>query len=296
MNIFDESTKYLNEILQQVKVTNPSYFTGKSMAVAFFTKLCPVGCSFCFFKSNNNEQEYDLLEKQELSEEGFKKLINFINSSNIEVLQISGGGEPFEKSNYIVETIKCANVDKIVLVSSGNWANNYEQAEELLKNIHTALEERSSKIDIALRISVDKFHIAQLGNDKINNIISIFEENFKNKENFKLQIHTIIGDDTINKIMRELGATEKSYDLEGEINKNSNRIIFTTPNGLDIQVERAKLFLSKIDTNIGDERIIKQKEEIFFKDLNESQDGNFSLYRDKNNNIGLDYLINYKAM
>lgn len=69
MNIFDNSKKYLDDILQKVKIAKPTYLSGKSMAVAFFTKLCPVGCSFCFFRSNN-EQEYDLLEKQELSNEG----------------------------------------------------------------------------------------------------------------------------------------------------------------------------------------------------------------------------------
>lgn len=50
-NIFDYPQKYIEEINKKVKIDKPSYYRGKSMAVVFLTKFCPVECPFCFFQS-----------------------------------------------------------------------------------------------------------------------------------------------------------------------------------------------------------------------------------------------------
>ena len=105
INVFDNPAKYLNEIRENVQVGNIDYYRGKSMAVVFFTKICRAACPFCFFRSDSNEN-VEIVEEQEFSKKGFDNLLSFINSSNIDVLQISGGGEPFEKPEYILETIE----------------------------------------------------------------------------------------------------------------------------------------------------------------------------------------------
>lgn len=68
----------------------------------------------------------------EFSDYGFEKFINFLNASNNGYLLISGGGEPFEKKEYIFQTIKRAKTDRIVIVTSGLWAKNYTEAKKTI--------------------------------------------------------------------------------------------------------------------------------------------------------------------
>jgi len=170
INVFDNPLKYLDEISENIQFKSIDYHTGKSMAVVFFTKICKAGCPFCFFRSDSNES-VEIIEEQELSRKGFNNLMSFINSSNISILQISGGGEPFEKPEYILETIEKANVDKIVIVTSGYWANNYEKAEKFINEMNSKLRGRNDDLSIILRVSVDKFHVSRIGDDKVKNII-----------------------------------------------------------------------------------------------------------------------------
>ena len=133
MNIFENPKKYLNELLTKVKITNPKVRSGKSLAAVFFTKICEVECPFCFYKSSK-QSSVDIIQKQEYTEQGFKNLIKFINESNLETLLISGGGEPFEKPEYVLKTLEQAQADKIILITSGYWANNYHKTEQFLLN------------------------------------------------------------------------------------------------------------------------------------------------------------------
>ena len=55
-NIFNNPQKYIDEIYDKIKINNLSIFEGKSMAVVFLTKFCPVECPFCFFHSKQKNR------------------------------------------------------------------------------------------------------------------------------------------------------------------------------------------------------------------------------------------------
>jgi len=295
INVFDNPLKYLDEISENIQFKSIDYHTGKSMAVVFFTKICKAGCPFCFFRSDSNES-VEIIEEQELSRKGFNNLMSFINSSNISILQISGGGEPFEKPEYILETIEKANVDKIVIVTSGYWANNYEKAEKFINEMNSKLIGRNDDLSIILRVSVDKFHVSRIGDDKVKNIIQVFENNILNNPKFSLHIHTIENDNAVNNIINDIdGRINLQNSAKMNFSKSDNRYAFTTEKGLEIPVETAKLFLSNLKVNIKDLEKKQKAFDVFYKDLNESQNGNFSLYIDENGKNGLDYLISYNG-
>lgn len=65
-----------------------------------------------------------------MSDYGFERFIKFVNESNNGYLLISGGGEPFEKKEYVFRTIEQANSDRIVIVSNGLWAKKYDSAKK----------------------------------------------------------------------------------------------------------------------------------------------------------------------
>jgi len=295
INVFNNPTKYLNEIRDNIQVDSYTHHTGKSMAVVFFTKICRAGCPFCFFRSDSNEN-VEIIEEQEFSREGFDKLISFINSSNIDVLQISGGGEPFEKPEYILETIEKANVGKIIIVTSGYWANNYENAKKFIKEMEDILKKRKDDLNIVLRVSVDKFHVSRIGDDKVKNIIHVFENNILNNPKFSLSIHTIEDDIAVNNIIKDIGCKVVSEaKIKANSSKNFNRYVFITGKGLIVSVETAKLFLSNLKVDIKNLEKKQNSFAVFYRDLEENQKGNFSLYIDEQGDVGLDYLISYNG-
>lgn len=187
-------------------------FDGKSFICVFFTKRCRAGCKFCFFKSNNKKLN-DINESYEMSDYGFERFLKFVNESNNGYLLISGGGEPFEKKEYVFKTVESAISDKIVIVSNGLWAKEYEEAKEIIDKLYMSLSNRIEKTDVTLRISIDAFHAKQFGIEPYENIIKIFENDYLKKSNFHLKIHTIMSDDTVYKlaIKNNYVISEKSY-------------------------------------------------------------------------------------
>ena len=75
INIFDNPQKYIDELYKRIKIDNYNTYNGKSMAVVFLTKFCPVECPFCFFRSKNRKNE-NVSEKNEFSNQGAKKLVS----------------------------------------------------------------------------------------------------------------------------------------------------------------------------------------------------------------------------
>ena len=299
MNVFDNSRKYLDEITSIARVDDIKKLEGKSFICAFFTKKCRAGCKFCFFKSNFRGLD-DIEESYQMTEDGFKNFIKFVNDSNNGYLLLSGGGEPFEKSDYVIRTVKEAKTDQIFIVTNGFWAKDYHAAKEMIDKLYEALQSREEPIPITLRLSCDQFHYANLGKDLYNNIIDIFTKYYSNEENFKLKIHTIIGDKTIFNIAKEKGFTvgndvaintsdnEKIYKLMPQsfkLNINDN---------YSIDVSAAKLFYPTVKPDLT-KKINNRALDVFDEDIEISESYNPARVTNINGKDGLDFWVNYNG-
>ena len=302
-NIFDEPNKYIHEIVTKVRIRedNLRKFKGKTMAFVFFTKFCDVQCSHCFFRSDN--EGYELPREQyEFSKEGFEKFITFINSSNNGYLSILGGGEPFKKFEYIKETIKRAKTDRIVIVTSGMWGADAKTCRNMIDEMYEALCQRETPTKVVLRISMDKWHIAKIGIDCIFHIMDVFKNFFADKENFELQLHTLTGDDSIEKVIEHYpGCTrteQQKYvsDNEDILKIGLYRYALHFPDGYKISVGIAQIFHSNLKVNLNNpnmdlERLIT----LFDNDMKYNSFSNPSLVKNKNDEWGLDFLISYNG-
>ena len=302
-NIFDKPNKYINEIVTKVRIKEDKLknFNGKTMAFVFFTKFCDVQCSHCFFRSDN--EGFDLPKEQyEFSREGFEKFITFINSSNNGYLSILGGGEPFKKFEYIKETIKRAKTDRIVIVTSGMWGADEKNCKNMIGEMYEALCQRKTPTKVVLRISMDKWHISKIGIDCIFNIIDVFKNFFSDKENFELQLHTLTGDNSIDKVIEHYSGCTKT---EGQKYVSDNEEIFKIglyryelhfQDGYKISVGIAQIFHSNLKVNLKNPNInLEQLITLFDNDMKYNSYSNPSLVRNKNNKWGLDYLISYNG-
>ena len=302
-NIFDEPNKYIQEIVAKVRIRQDKLkeFKGKTMAFAFFTKFCDVQCSHCFFRSDN--EGFDLPREQyELSREGFEKFIAFINSSNNGYLSILGGGEPFKKFEYIKETIKRAKTDRIVIVTSGMWGADEKNCKNIICEMYEALYQRKTPTKVVLRISMDKWHIAKIGIECIFHIIDVFKNFFADKEIFELQLHTLTGDDSIERVMEHYpGCTrtkrEKYVSDNEEIFKiGLYRYTLNFGDGYKISVGIAQMYHSNLKVNLREKnKNLEELVEIFDKDMKYNSFSNPSLVKNKDNNWGLDFLISYNG-
>lgn len=299
MNIFDNSKFFLDKISKTARIKKINKLKGKSFICAFFTKKCRAGCKFCFFKSNFRGLD-DIEETYQMTELGFKKFIDFVNQSNNGYLLLSGGGEPFEKSDFVIRTVKNAKTDQIVIVTNGFWAKDYDNAKKMIDSLYAALKSRKKIIPVTLRLSFDQFHYANLGKDLYKNIIDIFSKNYFNEEKFKLKIHTIIGDNTILKF-----AKENNYVIDDDviINSSDNDEIFKLmpqkyrlgiKDNYFIDISAAKLFYPTVTPNLTEE-INKKALRVFDEDIKISESYNPSRVTNINGDDGLDFWINYNG-
>lgn len=302
-NIFDNPQKYLNEIKNVViPVEKRKEFNGKTLLCVWLTKLCPAKCECCFFRSDMNHN-CKFEEEYQFTDDGVDKLINFINDSNNSYIMLSGGGDPMVHRNGVNRVIRDVKSDRIVIVTSGFWAKSFEEAQERIDEVYKMYKQRDSKTTVVFRISIDSFHCKQLGYDILPNILKIFNEKHSNEENFLLQIHTIINDDTVKNIIDK--CDDFVYE-ENEINcaSDNNEVAKIVPrqakiiskSGYSILVGKAKMFyaslradLTKYNSNI--EKAI----DVFEEDMKDSEYGNPAVVTNYDGTYGLDFWIDYNG-
>lgn len=76
-------------------------------------------------------------EQCEFSDYGIDKFIEFINQSNNGYLLVIGGGEPFKKYEQILKIVQQVKTDRLILVTNGMWAQNYEEAKKVIFELYT---------------------------------------------------------------------------------------------------------------------------------------------------------------
>ena len=303
-NIFLSPKTYIQEIIENVKVPKEKRkkFEGKSLASIFPTKFCDAGCEHCFFKSGKRIEKIPQ-EQYEFSDCGIDKFIEFINKSNNGYLLVIGGGEPFKKFGQILKIVQQVKTDRLILVTNGMWAKDYEQAKKTIFELYTNFKKRKTETKLILRLSTDKWHAKQLGYELINHIIDIYKKYFREEENFELQLHTLIGDDVIEKVAKMRKDFEIIRTSENGISDNEE-VIKISPyrcrlnfnDGYVIYVGIAKTFYSTLKPNLTkNNEAIEESIHIFDEDMEFSAFDNPSVILNKNGTLGLNFWVNYNG-
>lgn len=300
VNLFNNPKFWRNAILNSnCRIDNTRKLEGKAFTCVFFTKYCDVGCPFCFFRSDLEKPIPAI--KGEFSEEGFEKFVSFANSANLGYLLISGGGEPFTRFDYIVETIRRVNVGRIVIVTSGNWALEYEKAKKLMETLFETNNARIKPAEIVVRLSLDEFHCKKLGYTHAINIIRIFEKYYSTARNFSLKIHTMLNDKAVDNLM---GYFPKSTSTDKiECSSDSTDVVKVEPysykvcfeSGYQVQIGVAKIFYPNLKADLKNSNGVIRAIDVFDEDMKKSEDYNPSVLRNYDGTEGLDFWINYNG-
>jgi broad specificity phosphatase PhoE/uncharacterized Fe-S cluster-containing radical SAM superfamily protein len=303
VNIFENPQFYRNVILQQKYLIKPQEenFKHKSLICVFFTCYCGTDCPFCFFKSPSPKMKENDIENK-FNDEAIDKFIAFANQANVGYLQISGGGEPFLEKEAILKSIENIKADRIILVTSGNWAFNKENAEQYLDEIQKAIKKRQTFARISIRLSVSAGHSIMLKKHPLVNLIKIFDEKYKCHENFTLQLKTFDGDDTLFEYLKQYFNGYKIHEL-GKNQSDDEKMIkimpwkykITLPSGYVIVIGKTRFFEPTLLPNLYDEKSIQNTVEIYNEDLDQSQSDFPSIVFNSNGGKGLDWIIEYNG-
>lgn len=275
-------------------------YAGKSFMCVFFTRFCGVGCPFCFFKSAPARNEITVADQ--FSEEGIDKFIEFCNQANLGYILISGGGEPLTQKRAVLRTIAEVETNRIVLVTSGNWALNKQAAERYLEEIDNAIKARNNPCKVTVRVSVSAGHAIKLGTNPAVNLIQIFESKYANHPYLKFQIHGFENDPMFPKVMEffpghtlNVTSSKRASDDEDVIKVIPQKIYVRLASGYEFITGISKIFGSDLRPNLHEKQNLTETIKIFERDLEESEDNNSAVLYNTNGDKGLDWSLNYNG-
>ncbi len=302
MNVFETPQFFREEILKLSNLVNreEDKYTGKSLICVFFTSYCGVGCPFCFFSSPSPIHGENVENK--FNADGVDKFIEFANSANVGYLQISGGGEPFLEKEAIIKSIEHINADRIILVTSGIWACNIENAEKYLLDLKNALSRRTNKTRLSIRLSVSKDHNIKLKNRPLYNLLQLFEKKYKYDEDFTLQLKTFDNDDTLTTYLDKFNPGCKIEYIGKNCSDDENhikvmpqkfRVIFDS--GYSVIIGQSRIFNSNLRPNMNIPNSIANTINVYDQDTSQSQSDFPSLVFNSNGKPGIDWIIEYNG-
>lgn len=300
--VFNQPQKYRDWILEHAFVkANRESFSGKAFICVSFTRFCPVGCKFCFFSSSPASKPKTIADA--FTEAGMTKFIQFANDCNLGYLLVSGGGEPFLEIKHLLRVVEHVKSDKIVLVTSGNWAKSTSGASNITRQVYEAFKRRKSPTKLVLRLSVDEEHArGGLELHPAHNLISLFEQSYINEKDFTLQFHTLFDDPCIQQLYDQLADRIISIedrrlhsDAETVLKVNPAEKFLKLASGLIIKVGYAKCFYSNIKVNLKDPEVLKRNLSVFSWDMSESEENNPSVVTNLDGKKGLDFWVNFNG-
>ena len=287
-------------ILKHVHIAaDRKQFAAKAFICVSFTRFCPVGCPFCFFSSAPALKEKSISDA--FTEEGLERFIQFANDCNLGYLLVSGGGEPFMEKNCVLKVVEEVISDKIVLVTSANWAKSKAAAATYVKQIYEAFKKRKTPTNLVVRVSIDEEH-AKVGLEPVYHLIHLFEELYLNESHFKLQFHTLFDDPCIDKLLGQLSGKivasqdhKRKSDAETILKVNPAEKVIQLASGLSIKVGYAKRFYSNIKIDLNDPTAIERNLATFEWDITESEENNSSVVTNMDGKKGLDFWVNFNG-
>lgn len=258
-NIFDYPQYYRNELLKYKYFDTdvvPKRYKGKSLMYAFLTRYCSVGCSFCFNRSLPPSVNPEISDQ--FSDVGIEKLIKFCEKANLGCLIISGGGDPLFVKEHLLRLVEFAQADRIVLVTSGFWAKDYASAKKIIDEIYESFKRRKKPTQLVLRISISSYHAKTLGVEPALNVISIFDEYYKEENNFRTQLKTFNDDEAFELFLKRLDYGKIS-DCEENVSDNfivekilRKKRTLTLKSGLEIIIGISEVFYTSVLPDLSD--------------------------------------------
>lgn len=300
-NFFDFS-QYYRQLIVKNNILNfeKKEIKGKSLVCIFLTRFCNVGCSFCFFKSPPAWSRISI--NDQFNDDGINKFILFTKEANLGYILVSGGGEPLSRKKHILKIIEEAVSNRIVLVTSGSWALNYNVALSYIEDMYKSLCLRNSPTTLVLRVSVSSYHATKLGIQCAENIINIFNKYFSNTFNFLLQIKTFEKDQVLDKLLAKInGYVDRNnidiFKSDNEIleKKIPRKLVATLPSGYKFNIGFSKVFYSSIKPDLNNIDVLKVGIGVFEEDLKFCENYNSTLVYNTDNTEGIDWSIGYNG-
>lgn len=301
MNVFENPQYYRNLLLNAKLLQFPKKaLRGKSLACLFLTRFCNVGCSFCFFNSppmwkNNNIDD-------QFSDEGVDKFLQFSKEANLGYILVSGGGEPLYRKAHILKIIEEAVADKIVLVTSGGWAKNYDVARAYVNDMYNASLNRKQKAEIVLRVSVSDYHAVKLGIKSAQNIIKIFDEDYRNISDFGIQLKSFDNDSAIRTLIDTLEASVNWSDCQNFVSDNKilvksipKKCKCTLKSGYSFNIGISRIFDASLKPNLHIKNSFARGVSVVEEDLKMCEGYNSAVVYNEDGTEGIDWSINYNG-
>lgn len=303
-NIFNNPAYYREKLLERSLIRKPHIPEGRPLICVFFTNYCVVGCPFCFFNSPKQENEISDKVRREnhFNQYGVERFIQFANDSHVGYLQISGGGEPFLELDAILQCVRKVSAKRIILVTSGYWAYNREQACSILKKLYDARKDNPSDPRLSIRVSISKDHSIKLKDRPLVNLISEFENHYLKENRFTLQFKFFEGDDTFENYLENW---YPGYQLELDRENGSDddefikiipwKYTLCLPSGYKLIVGKSRVFFPTLRPDMNNISQIRQNNSVFDVDSNLSQNDFPSLVYGSNGTTGLDWIVEYNG-
>ncbi len=215
---------------------------------------------------------------------------------------VSGGGEPLTQKRAVLRTISEVETNRIVLVTSGNWALNKEAARRYLSEIDAALKTRKTPCKVTVRVSVSTGHAIKLGTTPAFHLIQLFESEYAGHPYLKFQIHSFENDPMFKKVLELFPGYELEYsrnprasDDEAVIKIIPQKIYVKLPSNYSFIAGISKVFGSNLRPNLHEVERLRGTIKIFERDLEESEDNNSAVLFNTNGDKGLDWSLNYNG-
>lgn len=309
-NIFNNPKYYLDDIYNNFSFSDEllsaakSEYKGLSMMCAWITKKCPLHCDKCFFKSNMITDGM-CAEEYNLTENGIERLIKFVNDSNSGYLMLSGGGDPMVCPEKVNRIVQMAETKRIVIVTSGFWAKDYEYARTMIRALYQAYMSRTmaENCSVILRLSIDEFHALPLGGIQAYlNIINIFNSEYADAPGFELLIHTMRGDSSVSEVCSVLHGKLAMGEWGESDNDKVIKIVpqkatMYLPSGYNINIGISKLFFSDllIDLRQPYSQQVQEAIKVMTDDIENSEQDNPSYIQNALGKKGLDFWVDYNG-
>lgn len=144
------------DLIQRCRWTPGALPSTGSSFFMHLSELCPVACEHCMYSS---DLERKATTKDSLEPDELESAIAFIDSTQSEKLNITGGGEPFLKLPSILRLLETVQVPRIEIVTAGYWAKTEQAAKRMIARLAEARRRNPLGPELMLRLSLDRYHI-----------------------------------------------------------------------------------------------------------------------------------------
>lgn len=300
INPFANPNYYRQLILKNKLLQFPKRnLTGKSLACIFLTRFCNVGCPFCLYKSAPSWRKQNI--EDQFSDEGIEKFISFSYKANLGYLLVSGGGEPLNQKKHVLKLVEHVPADRIVLVTSGNWAQNFSTGLQYVRDIYDAFKRRTTNTTVIVRVSISEGHSIKLGVKSALNLINIFDQYFHNERDFKIQIKSFENDTSLDSLLSFLPNPQISEpqklvsDNDVLVKIIPKKTVLTLDSGYQINVGISKILNSDLRPCLHNVHKLEKGIKVFQDDLQFAENYNSAVAFNQNGIDGLDWSINYNG-